>query len=177
VALAQEPGLYGTIVSVQDGYVYYVLGQDNNSGGTTAELRRVRIDGSAASESYFKVPTQYALECFDGIGTVYLSQGVYNDVYKYVRYDIATGKAVDLSTGNFFIFGFNSSSVYFADGRGYVYQEPVTGGQSTYVMSVPYPLELKPGWIPSGDGFYFIVSYMDPIKGYLSEVDYLEKVK
>lgn len=39
VVLAQEAGLYGTIVSVQDGYVYYVLSQD--LGKITVELRRV----------------------------------------------------------------------------------------------------------------------------------------
>jgi hypothetical protein len=176
VTLAQESGLYGTIVSVQDGYVYYVLSQSNFSGGTTAELRRVRTDGSAPSESYFKVPTQYALEQFDGIGTVYLTHWLYNDQYEYLKYDIATGTIVKLFSGTWLFNGVNSSYVYFADTFGNVYQIAKTGGQVTRVISIPYPLELRSRWVPSGNGFYFIISYLDPTKGYLSEINYLEQI-
>ena len=177
VTLAQEPGLYSTIVSVQDGYVYYVLSQSNFSGGTTADLRRVRIDGTAPSESFFKVPPQYSLKQFDGIGTAYLTQWIYNDQYKHLKYDIATGNVVQILSGTWFLMGVNSSSLFFADGLNYVYQVPNTGGEITPVTRVPYPLELKPKWVSSGDGFYFVISYLDPEKGYLSEIDYLEKIK
>lgn len=177
VTLAQEPGLYGTIVSVQDDYVYYVLSQSNFSGGTTDDLRRVRIDGTAPSESFFKVPPQYSLVQFDGIGTAYLMQWLYNDQYKYLKYDIATGNVVQILSGAWFWMGFNSSSLYIADGFNNVYQVPNTGGKITPVISVPFPLELKPKWVSSGNGFYFVISYLDPAKGYLSEIEYLEKTK
>jgi hypothetical protein len=176
VALAQEPGLYGAIVSVQDGYVYYVLSQFNSSGKMTTDLRRVRLDGTAPSESYFEVPPQYSLIQFDGIGTVYLTEWAYNND-QYLKYDIVTGNVVHLLSGLWRVMGLNSSSLFVADAWNNVYQAPKTGGNLTPVISVPYPLNLMPNWVPFGDDFYIIASYLDPTKGDLSEIDYLKLKK
>jgi hypothetical protein len=177
VALDQGSGPYSAIVSIQDGYVYYVLSKPNYSGGTTSELRRVRTDGSAPSESYFKVPTQYALVQFDGIETVYLTHWLYNDQYEYLKYDIATGNVVKLFSGTWRFTGVNSFYVFFADYFGNVYRVPTNGGQVTSVIWVPYPLELNTHWVPYGNGFYFIISYRDPNNGYLSQIDYIEQIR
>lgn len=114
---------------------------------------------------------------FDGIGAVFLMEWIYNDQYKQLKYDIPTGNVVQYSSGSSFLNGVNSSYVLFVDGVGNVNQIPKNGGQYTPVISVPYPLELSPHWLPSGNGFYFIIAYMDPTKGYFSEINYIEQVK
>jgi hypothetical protein len=175
VALSEEAGLYGTIVSVQDGYVYYVFGQPNGNGGANEELRRVPINGGV-SESVFKLPDGSYLDAFEGVGTVYFSEWIWNDQYKHLKYDIASGKSVQLWTGSESFIGYNSSSVLLIDYLGHIFRIPKNGGTSTRIVNIPYPLTVDPHWVKSGENFYFSISYLDETQGYFSEIDFLEQL-
>ena len=175
IALSEETGLYGKIVSVQEGYVYYLLGQSNGRGGANEELRRVPISGGV-SESVFKLPDGSDLVAFDGVGTVYWNEWIWNDQYKLIKYDIATGKSLQLSSGSYIFKGFNSTSIFIADYYGNIRQIPKNGGYSSNVLNIPYPLTIDPFWVKSGENFYFSISYLDDTQGYFSEIDFLEQL-
>jgi len=174
VALAEETGLYGKIISAQEGYVYYLLGQSNGKGGANEELRRVPISGGV-SESVFKLPDGTYLAAFDGVGTVYWEEWIWNDQYKLIKYDISTGKSLQLSSGSDIFIGFNSTSVFVEDSYGNIRQIPINGGVSDRVLNIPYPLS-NGRWVNSGENFYFSVSYLDDTQGYISEIDFLEQL-
>jgi hypothetical protein len=174
-ALSGEVGLYGAIVSVEDSYVYYVFGQSNNSGGVNQELRRVPINGGVA-ESVFKVPDGLLLVAFDGLGTVYLSEWIWNDQYKLIKYDIASGESVTIMSGSYSFRGVNSTSIFVTDSIGTIYRIPKNGGKSTRILSVPYPLTIGPYWVKSGENFYFSISYFDESQGDFTEIDFLEQL-
>jgi hypothetical protein len=174
VSLAEEPGLYGSIVSVQDGYVYYLLGQPN--GWLAREqLRRVPINGGN-SESVFVVPDGSYIDAVEGIGTVYMSQWIWNDQYKLIKYDIPTGKSTQIWFGAYRFRGYNSTSVFLDNFNGTIYRIPKETGASTLAFYAQYPLVIDGNWVKSGENFYFSVSYLDERTGHYSELDLLEQV-
>jgi len=174
VALAEEMGIYGTIVSVEGGYVYYLLGQSNVIGWANQELRKVPINGGISS-SVFKLPDGSDLEAFDGVGVVYWREWIWNDQFKHVKYDIASGKSVVLLSGAFYLAGFNNSSVFYTNGYNNVYSVPKNGGNVTSIVNIPYPLTIGL-WVKSGENYYFSISYLDETQGYLTEIDFLEQL-
>jgi hypothetical protein len=166
------------IISVQDGYVYYVWFPSSGTwGGALAELHRVPVDGGTPEVVYRTQPGRY-LAAFDGITTVYLEEWIWNDQYKFLMIDIATGKEVHLLSGTFRFLGVNRDAVFIDDMNGRVSRIPKDGGTATNNLNVPYPLTLDPYWINAGvEDFYFSISYLDDAQGYVSEIDLLKRLQ
>lgn len=175
IPLTEEAGNYSKIVSVKDGYVYYFLGKWNGGAKPSQELRRVPIAGGV-SESVFKAPDGTELLEVDGIEIAYLSEWIWNDQYKLLKYDISAGKSTQLYSGSYIFKGYNSTSVFVQDYYGYIYNIPKNGGVSSSVLNIPYPLNIDPFWVKSGENFYFSISYLDDTQGYFSEIDFFEQL-
>jgi hypothetical protein len=163
------------IISIQDNYVYYAC--LTGAWPPLAELHRVAIDGGTP-EVVFKVQTGKELLAFDGITTAYLKEWIWNDQYKLLKHDIATGQETQLYSGRIHFRGMNVDAVFIDDWNGWVYRIPKDGGTLNNILTVPYPLTLDPYWINAGaEDFYFSISYLEDYQGYFSEIDLLKRIK
>ncbi len=161
------------IISIQDGYIYY--GYHTGAYNGPAELHRVPIDGGTP-EVVFKVPDGKGFMAFDGITTAYLTEWIWNDHYKLLKYDIATGQETQLYSGLLGFIGLNANALFW-NLNGSVYRIPKDGGALSNILTVPYPLTLDPYWINAGvEDFYFSVSYLDATQGYFSEIAVLKRL-
>jgi len=175
VALAEEIGDHDEIVSIQDGYVYYRLSQDTANMETINELRRVPVNGGP-SESVYKLPQGSFFDAFEGIGTVYFREWIWNDQYKQFKYDIVTGKSIELWSGNPSFIGYNGTYLFRQDSVGNIYAIPKNGGASKSVTRIPYPLYRSSSLVKSGENFYYSITYLDETQGYFTEIDFLEQL-
>lgn len=163
------------IISIQDGYIYYGC-YPTSAWPPLAELHRVAIDGGTP-EVVFKVQTGKELLAFDGITTAYLKEWIWNDQYKLLKHDIATGQETKLYSGRILFLGMNADAVFIDDWNGFIYRIPKDGGTSYNVLTVPYPLTLDPYWINAGaEDFYFSISYLDETQGNFYEIDLLKRL-